>query len=122
MNDRVIERRIRNNKIRRTRQLRRRISISVFSIVLAAFLATWGFSVSSSAKDGSEAIEMKYYTSITVSGGDTLWSIANEYMGEHYKSADQYIAEVMSMNGLSDETICAGQHLIIPYFSADYLK
>lgn len=114
------ERRIRNNKIRRQRELKRHMFISLFTLCIAFTLAFGIFSIKTSAKDTSEIIEIKYYTSITVSEGDSLWSIAKEYMGSHYTSAEAYINEVVNMNSLTNETIYTGQHLIIPYFSAEY--
>lgn len=114
------ERRIRNNKIRRQRELRRHFFISLFTICITITLALGIFSIKTSAKDTSEVIEIKYYTSITVADGDTLWTIANKYMGNHYDSANDYIEEVVNMNSLTNETIYAGQHLVIPYYSAEY--
>lgn len=114
------ERRIRNNKIRRQRELRRHLFISFFTFCMAITLAFGIFSIQTSAKDTSETIEIKYYTSITVSEGDSLWSIASKYMGTHYDSANDYIKEVVNMNSLTDETIYTGQHLVIPYYSAEY--
>lgn len=114
------ERRIRNNKIRRQRELRRHLLISIFTLCMTVTLALGIFSIQTSAKDSSEAIEIKYYTSITVSDGDTLWSLASEYKGNHYESSSAYIEEVMNINALTNETIYTGQHLIIPYYSAEF--
>ena len=114
------ERRIRNNKIRRQREMKRHMFISLFTLCIAFSLAFGIFSIKTSAKDTSEVIEIKYYTSITISDGDTLWSIASEYMGKHYDSANDYIEEVVAINSLRNETIYTGQHLVIPYYSAEY--
>ncbi len=114
------ERRIRNNKIRRQRELKRHMFISFFTLCIAFTLAFGIFSIKTSAKETSETIEIKYYTSITVAEGDSLWSIAREYMGTHYASAHDYIKEVVNMNSLKDDTIYTGQHLVIPYYSAEY--
>lgn len=118
------ERRIRNNKRRRERELRRHIFLSVLTLCIAVAFAFCISSIDTAAKDSSETIEIKYYTSITVSNGDTLWAIAAEHMGEgeHYATVSEYIAEVMRMNNLDNETLYAGQHLIIPYYSAEYVK
>lgn len=115
------ERRIRNNKIRRQHELKTHLYLSFFTLCIAFALAFGIFSIQSNAKDTSKVPELKYYTSITVSEGDSLWSIAKEYMNPYYyTSASDYINEVITMNSLANETIYTGQHLIIPYYSAEY--
>lgn len=111
------ERRIRRNKYRRRRELRRHIMISILTLCTVIILAFNIFSIKTNAKVASEVPEIKYYTSIMVKSGDTLWTIAAEYMGEHYKSKSDYIEEVMRINALRDETIYAGHHIVIPYYA-----
>ena len=51
-----------------------------------------------------------------------LWNLAEEYGAlEHYDSRQEYIEEVMRMNGLSDDQIVTGQYIIIPYFSSEFV-
>ena len=60
----------------------------------------------------------KYYTNIQIRKGDTLWSIADEYMDdEHYKNRQEYILEVMRMNHMTDSRLTAGKRLIVPYYA-----
>lgn len=59
----------------------------------------------------------KMVTSIKIEKGDTLWSIANEYITEDYKDINSYINEIKKSNGLIDDTIHEGKYLIIPYYS-----
>lgn len=60
----------------------------------------------------------KYYTSITVKPGDTLWSIADSYYAEGYDNHADYINEVMHINHLeSSDEIVSGTSLVIPYYS-----
>lgn len=62
----------------------------------------------------------KYYTSINIKKGDTLWSIANEYMTEEYDGIEEYILEVRRLNHLCGDGIRAGGYLAIPrYAKAD---
>ena len=50
------------------------------------------------------------------------WRIAAEYADEdHYDSYQNYIDEVLQMNGLSSESITVGQHLVVPYYSAEFV-
>ncbi|MCM1252656.1 MAG: LysM peptidoglycan-binding domain-containing protein [Clostridium sp.] len=115
------ERRIRNNKIRRQKQLRRNffMTIATLNLIIILSVSVGGFL--SKAKDDSESMHYKYYKSITVSTEDTLWSIAQEYMDTaHYQSVDDYIKEVRQMNHLQGDTITYGCHLVIPYYTDEY--
>lgn len=58
----------------------------------------------------------KRFTSIQVQKGDSLWSIAQEYMGDDYHCAGDYIEEVCETNHIYDETIQEGMYLIVPYY------
>ena len=66
----------------------------------------------------SGAISCKYYTSIEVQSGDTLWSIASDHITEEYCDMNAYIDEVCSINKISQNEIHAGQYLTIPYYSS----
>lgn len=65
----------------------------------------------------------KYYTSVTVESGDTLWDIADQYIDhEHYEDKNAYIAEIERINHLdADEMLLTGRRLIVPYYSAEYV-
>lgn len=62
----------------------------------------------------------KYYKSITIEPGDSLWSIAKENMTEEYGSINDYIDEVCFINSLDGTQIHAGRSLTIPYYSAEF--
>lgn len=111
------ERRIRENRRRRERELRRNIFVFCFTVCIVFSLTLAVTVMKTDAKESTEIPEIKYYTSIDVLRGDTLWTIAGEYAGEHYNTREDYIKEVMRINALSDETICAGQHIVIPYYA-----
>lgn len=64
-------------------------------------------------KDGSK---QKYYESICIQDGDTLWSIADQYMSKEYKNKDQYIRELRRINGLETDFIQSGKYLTISYY------
>lgn len=103
---------------RRVRQLRRRGFMLVLTIILVLTLAVSYHAILSEATSGTEVENYKYYTSIEVKYGDSLWTIAQEYVSEEYDSIDEYIDEVMEINHLKEEKISAGQYLIVPYYSA----
>lgn len=76
-----------------------------------------GFSFSESNELDGEEDACKYYTSIEIEVGDSLWSIASEYMTDDYKNVQDYIEEIKSLNKLSGDKIHAGNYLVIPYYS-----
>lgn len=67
----------------------------------------------------AEADSRKYYTSITVEKGDTLWSIAAEHIAPEHGGMESYIQEIRNLNHLYDDGIYAGAHLMIPRYDAD---
>ena len=94
------------------------ISAAVFSAICMIIICTtlWG-SLRSNANNG-----FKYYTSIIVQPGETLWELADQYIDyENYKDKQSYISEVMSINHLEEDAICAGQMLVVPYYSSEYI-
>lgn len=111
-------------RVMRLQRERRRKCFSAFIAVLAAVGMILICSVSYGAINSSANDGFKYYTSVTVEAGESLWNLAGEYMdGVHYESRENYIAEVCSINHLADENdITAGQLLILPYYSQEYVR
>lgn len=122
LDERRSERRIRVNRMKRRRELRKHILTLALTFVLVITCSMMFFTVKTKAQNLDEAVYYKYYKSITVSRGDSLWTYAAEYADEdHYGSYQNYIDEVLQMNGLSSESITAGQHLVVPYYSAEFV-
>ncbi|MCM1263069.1 MAG: LysM peptidoglycan-binding domain-containing protein [Butyrivibrio sp.] len=118
MSDKRSERRIRNNKIRRQREMRKNIILTIMTICLVITFSLSLSSFLSNAKEDSGKTCYKCYKSITIANDDTLWSIAQEYMDdEHYDSVNDYIKEVKKINVLSTNDITYGAHLIVPYYA-----
>lgn len=59
----------------------------------------------------------KLVTSVEIQKGDTLWSIAANYITDEYKSMKQYIEEIKFSNGLTSDNIQAGNYIIVPYYA-----
>lgn len=115
------ERRIRNNRIRRKREMRRNILMSLLTIMLVISLSLIFFGFGTKAQSNNAEISYKYYKSITVQDGDTLWKYAEEYGDSaYYDSNQEYIDEVIKMNTLTDDEIISGQNIIIPYYSLEF--
>lgn len=116
------ERRIIINKIRRKQERRKNIVISLLTICLVVTLSLTASGFLSNAQSDNTNVEFKYYKSVMVEQGDTLWSIASRHATSSYKSKDEYIEEVMNMNRLTDDRITVGSYLIIPYFSSEFVS
>lgn len=92
-----------------------------FRIVLACFmtgvivLLFTHFSNRVNASD-LERQRTKYYTGIQIKEGDSLWSIAEEYVSEEYDSIQEYIEELKRVNQLDSNVIYSGRHLIVSYY------
>ncbi len=96
----------------------------VFSIcfILAVGLISSIMFGSIKAQAASTETTYKYYTSIRIESGDTLWDIANEYVSDEYADKNEYMNEVCEINHISADEIHAGQYIVVPYYSADVLK
>ena len=89
------------------------------AFVIAAILLIMHITAKPTSAD-DQVRRYKYYTSITVEKGESLWSIADTYAGSEYGDLYEYIDEVMEINGLKNTEIKAGYHLCIPYYSEEY--
>lgn len=119
MNTNISERRIRNNRIRRQRQLRKHMILTIATICIICILAVTAGCFLSKAKTEQEEASYKYYKSIQIEEGDTLWGLAEENMNGQYKSTSAYVREVMTMNAMADDMLIAGEYLVVPYYSND---
>lgn len=88
----------------------------VMSISFGAFF------VSAQELSGTEEPVYKYYRSIEIQSGDTLWGIAEETMTDDYESVPEYVQALKNMNNLDSDDIQAGQNLIIAYNDTAYLE
>lgn len=122
MNHNISERRIKNNRLKRRRQLRYHIIMCITTILLIAGCSVSLFSFKAKAQSDTEDIAYKYYKSIIVKAGDSLWDYAEEYANnDFYDSYDSYIKEVIRINALSDDSIQSGQYIIVPYYSYEFV-
>ena len=113
----------RYSRILRLRRERRIKLLKLSAALLVAFCMIIICAASYNVLDSHANDGFKYYTSVTVEVGDSLWQIAGDYIDSHYDSRESYIAEVRSINHLADnDNIYAGQILIVPYFSLEYVK
>lgn len=109
---------------KRRKQIQRRIYTMIATICMIVVCAVSFHGIRSVASNGENQLKFKYYTQVTVAYGETLWDLSDSYIDyEEYKDKNAYIAEVRSINHLSDENgVRAGQTLIVPYYSYDFVK
>lgn len=109
--------RARRNKVRRTKQLIRRLLISAVVLGLVISFGITGIKAQAHSKENQF---YKYYTSVTVNKDDTLWKYATEYSLDN--DYIDYINEVKRINNMSDDKIISGMRLIIPYYSTEFVE
>lgn len=103
------------------RKRQRKLSLAVLLCVAVAAAAAISFSMANTAEAGTpESSRYKYYTSIQIEPGSSLWDIAEKYASSEYESLEAYIQEVRQINHLDEDTIYAGSYLCIPYYSSEY--
>lgn len=90
--------------------------LGVATLVIIAILLFNASDISGFSGDMTREKSYKYYTSIVIRKGDTLWSIAEEYMTEEYDGIEAYIWEIRRVNHISDDRIYTGQYLAIPRY------
>lgn len=109
------------NRQRRKKQVRRNIITLIASLFIIIVVSISLISFSTEANDMEHQPSYKYYKSIEVAKGDTLWSIAKSNIDfRYYKSTYDYVNEVQKINSLTSDNIVAGSHIIIPYYSTDF--
>ena len=114
------EERIRRNRIRRERELRRHILLFVTTSIIIVVLSVTAGSIISRAQDQDNETYYKYYTSIEIQSGDTLWDLADTFADERFMSRQDFINEVCSTNHLLSSDIRQGDYLIVPYYSSEF--
>jgi len=54
------------------------------------------------------------YLKITVSEGDSLWGISNQYSEQHSLSNQEFVAWIKKHNEIDEDRIFPGEEIIIP--------
>lgn len=91
----------------------------VFLFLASAFLSNIVFT-RIYAKEEYHPKYYKYYTSIEIQSGDTLWSIARRYANEEFISVPDYVDQLKYINHLTSDKIIEGHYLTIMYYSELY--
>ena len=98
-------------KLRRTYLL-----LAILFVIFILFIL---FSSKADAENSREVYT--YYTSYEIQTGDTLWTIADNYIGPDFTDKKEFISEVKKLNHLTSDNITAGNYLVIRYSSYERL-
>ena len=98
-----------------------RLSAGVAMILSVCMLSGSFFVSAHEDADNTETV-YKYYTSIEIQHGDTLWDIAESTMTSEYDSVQEYVEVLKDMNNLESDDIQAGQYLMIAYNDTEFLQ
>ncbi len=114
-----IERMRHRHRVQQIRRIKRNCIICTLTLFMIAGLTLSISVLRSTAQDKDAVITYKYFTSVVVKYGDTLYSLAEKYTEGYNMEPSDYVKEVMHINHLDNEEICSGQNLILPYFSKE---
>ena len=97
---------------------KQKMIVAIIVVLLVSLGVLFGTRMSALASSKADVSSYnKYYTSIKIETGDTLWSIADEYVENFNISKEEYIEEVCLLNGISKDEIHAGDYIVVPYYS-----
>lgn len=116
-------RKINRAKAQKQQRERKKLLLMILLTLLVIFGIGFGFgTLFTRAQEPEQNQARKYYTSIEIEKGDTLWDIAGEYMdGTHYTSREDYVNEVMTINHMTNSKLVSGHKLIVPYYADDVM-
>lgn len=104
-------------KVYQKQDVHQKYIVILFCYLIAVVMFSIIFLRTTNAQAAPTKVTAKYYTSIRIEAGDTLWTIASNYITDDYRNINDYILEVCSINHISKDEIHAGQYLVIPYYA-----
>ena len=111
-----------NSRVNRQRNAaQKKITVLFCSVVALITICSIMFG-SINAQAAPAETSYKYYTSVQIESGDTLWAIAGEYITDEYTDMNEYMEEVCAINHISEDEIHAGQYIVVPYYAAEATK
>lgn len=97
-------------------------SVLIGVMILIVICMGLGTFIASAHENTDETTVYKYYKSIQIQPGDTLWDIAEETMTSEYDSTAEYVSVLKRMNNLTSDDIQAGQYLTVAYTETQYIE
>lgn len=114
-NDKISER-ANEALMRRAKSMQRRKRIAAAAaLFILFFFVLIGSSIHAFAGGKEREGQRRYYTSIQVQPGDTLWDLAERYT-RSATDRKAFIEEVRSINGLTDGRLRSGDYIVISYY------
>lgn len=111
-----------NESIRNRRQVvqkqKRRLSICVIIAISLIILLGTSMGIFASSLDQG-IVTHKYYKSVRIEEGDSLWKLADTYTKNTSIDKEEYINEICVLNNISKDDIKIGQYLVISYYSTE---
>lgn len=108
MDKRMMNRKLREDKVRRDK-----FNLAIIATILIVTVIVICGSILTQAEEETILNSDNYYTSIEIEHADTLWDIAQRYNTDESLTTQEYIEEVMNVNGLTSDQIYEGQCIII---------
>lgn len=93
-----------------------KIAILVSAIIVISLIVLLCSSIHAFANSNSKPVN-KYYTSIVIEDGDTLWTLADRYNNSTIMNKQDYIKEICILNCISEDSIHTGDSIIVSYYS-----
>ncbi len=107
----------RGRRAARVRYQRKLISWIVMAFIAFGIILFGSIHIFASATDSRPF--NKYYTSVRVQDGDTVWSIADRYIDGASIDKRDYVDEVCRLNNLTDGQINSGDYIVVSYYSQE---
>lgn len=92
---------------------------TICTVLVTVILIIFLFNTGKPVNAAPEHELHKYYTSIEIQPGDTLWEIADTYKAEGYSNRKAFIKEIQELNHIDDDQITSGCYLLIPYYAEE---
>lgn len=97
-------------------QLKKQLILFIVTVMILFVSCAFFGNILTSAQDKSDKYTSNdCYKSIAIQYGDTLWSIAEQYMSDDYSSVQDYVKHLKKINDLKSDELEAGKYLIVTY-------
>ena len=90
------------------------IALVMIVMIMSCF---FGKTLVMANEESDDTVYNRYYTTIEVEKGDTLWSIAKTYYHHSGMSVREYVYELKLINGMVSDEIRAGNVISVEYYA-----